>query len=163
MWRRVRELTQREETHWRLLKSLPGQRNAALRWPLHFSQICGGVGLKALPDTPRVMRHGDLNRKVFINVHVAGILLICRPEDVPLFQMTVVATLQMKVDGPHLLASGELMMYLKKRSTLKEDGILIRPNPTYVPKLISLLKISGRRRVFLITRLWNHSPSTLRT
>ena len=29
------------------------------------------------------MRHGDLDRKVFINVHVNDILLICKPEDVP--------------------------------------------------------------------------------
>ena len=52
----------------------------------------------------------------------------------------------MKVDGPHLPASGDQVLYLKKRSTLKEDGILIQPNATYVPKLISLLKISGRRK-----------------
>ena len=69
----VCELTQREETHWRLLKCLPGQRNAALRWHLHFAQICEGAGLQAFPGTPAVMRHGDLNRKVYINVHVDDI------------------------------------------------------------------------------------------
>ena len=39
-------------------------------------------------------------------------------------------------------------MYLKKRITMnmKEDGILIQPNATYVPKLSFLLKVSGRRR-----------------
>ena len=142
----VRELTQRDETHWRLLKCLPGQRNAALRWHLHFAQICEGAGLKAFPGTPTVMRHGDLDRKVFINVHVDDILLICKPEDVPWFQQTVGATLKMKVDGPHLLASGDQMMYLKKRITMKEDGILIQPNATYVPKLTSLLKVTGRRK-----------------
>ena len=52
----------------------------------------------------------------------------------------------MKVDGPHLLASGDQMMYLKKRITMKEDGILIQPNATYVPKLTSLLKVTGRRK-----------------
>lgn len=29
---------------------------------------------------------------------------------------------------------------------MKEDGILIQPNATYVPKLSSLLKVSGRRK-----------------
>eukprot|EP00435_Cladocopium_sp_Y103_P021663 s3453_g5.t1 len=82
--------------------------------------------------TPTVMRHGDLNRKVFINVHVDDILLICKPEDVPRFKQTVGANLKMKIDGPHLLASGEQVMYLKKRITFKEDGILIQPNATYV-------------------------------
>eukprot|EP00435_Cladocopium_sp_Y103_P036864 s1251_g9.t1 len=142
----VREMTQRSETHWKLLKCLPGQRNAALRWHLHFANICEGAGLQAFPGTPTVMRHGDPNRKVFINVHVDDILLICKPEDVPWFKQTVGATLKMKVDGPHLLASGEQVMYLKKRITLKEDGILIQPNATYVPKLISILKVSGRRK-----------------
>ena len=29
---------------------------------------------------------------------------------------------------------------------MREDGILIQPNAIYVPKLVSLLKVSGRRR-----------------
>ena len=90
----VRELTQRDETHRRLLKCLPGQRNSALRWHLPFAQICEGAGLKTFPGTPTVMRHGDLDRKVFINVHVDDILLICKPEDVPWFQQTVGATFE---------------------------------------------------------------------
>ena len=84
----VRELTQIDETHWRLLKCLLGQCNAAFRWHLHFTQMCEGAGLKAFPGTPTVMRHSDLGRKVFINAHVDDILLICRP-----------ATLKMNVDG----------------------------------------------------------------
>eukprot|EP00435_Cladocopium_sp_Y103_P048567 s2915_g14.t1 len=105
----------KEDTRWRLLKCLPGQRNAALRWHLHFALICEDAGLQAFPRTLTVMRHGDLNRKVFINVRVDDILLICKPEDVPWFQQTVGATLKMKIDGPHVLASGEQVMYLKKR------------------------------------------------
>ena len=142
----VRELTQKGETHWKLLRCLPGQRNAALRWHLHFAQICEGAGLQSFPGTPTVMRHKDLDRKVFINVHVDDILLICKPEDVPWFQQQVGATLKMKVDGLHLPASGDQVMYLKKRITLKEDGILIQSNATYIPKLTSLLKVSGRRK-----------------
>ena len=40
----------------------------------------------------------------------------------------------MNVDGPHLAACGE--QYLKKRIAMREDGILIRPNARYVPKLV---------------------------
>ena len=70
----------------------------------------------------------------------------------------------MKVDGPHLLASGDQMMYLKKRITMKEDGILIQPNATYVPKLTSLLKVTGRRKKgFPSMRRWNHSAQTLQS
>eukprot|EP00435_Cladocopium_sp_Y103_P069481 s701_g33.t1 len=52
----------------------------------------------------------------------------------------------MKVDGLHLQASGDQLMYLKKRITMKENGIVIQPNATYVPKLVSLMKVSGRRK-----------------
>eukprot|EP00435_Cladocopium_sp_Y103_P067204 s1010_g29.t1 len=52
----------------------------------------------------------------------------------------------MKVDGPHEQASGSQLMYLKKRITMKENGILIQPNATYVPKMVSLMKVSGRRK-----------------
>ena len=42
----------------------------------------------------------------------------------------------MKVDGdgPHLLASGNQLMCLKKHNATKEDGSLIQPNGTYVPE-----------------------------
>ena len=90
------------------------------------------------------MRRKDLDRKVFINVHVDDILLICRPEDVPRFQQTVGATLKMTVDGPHLPAIGDQLMYLNKRITLKEDGVLIQSSAAYIPKLILILKVSGR-------------------
>ena len=38
------------------------------------------------------------------------------------------------------------MFYLKKRITLLPEGILVQPNGTYIPKLINMVKISGRRK-----------------
>ena len=105
-----------------------------------------GAGLVAFPGAPTIMRHADVNKKIFLNVHVDDILLVCNPVDLQWFQETIGATLTMKVDGPHQQGSGEQLMYLKKRITMREDGILIQPNATYVPKLVSLLKVSGRRR-----------------
>ena len=29
---------------------------------------------------------------------------------------------------------------------MREDGILIQPNATYVPKLVAMMKTNGRRR-----------------
>ena len=49
-------------------------------------------------------------------------------------------------DGPHLPASGEQLIYLKRRITLREDGILIQPNATSVLKLEVKMKMSGRRK-----------------
>ena len=142
----VKERTGKADTHWFLKRCLPGQRNAALRWHQHFGEICEGAGLVAFPGAPTIMRHADVNKKIFLNVHVDDILLVCNPEDLQWFQETIGATLTMKVDGPHRQGSGEQLMYLKKRITMREDGILIQPNATYVPKLVSLLKVSGRRR-----------------
>eukprot|EP00435_Cladocopium_sp_Y103_P016569 s1241_g4.t1 len=142
----VREWTGRADTHWLLKRCLPGQRNAALRWHQHFGQICEDAGLRAFPGAPTVMRHEDLSRRIFLNVHVDDILLVCKPEDVRWFETTIGARLTMKVDGPHEQASGSQLMYLKKRITMKENGILIQPNATYAPKLVSLMKVSGRRK-----------------
>ena len=50
------------------------------------------------------------------------------------------------------------MFYLKKRITLLPEGILVQPNGTYIPKLINMLKISGRRKkVFHIMRFSKHT------
>ena len=96
-------------------------------------------------------------------MHVDDILLICWLEDVPRLQQSLGATLKMKVDGPHLLAIGDQLMYLNKRITLKEDGVLIQSNATYIPKLTSLLKVTGRKKkhVCHIMLHWNHSVQTL--
>ena len=83
---------------------------------------------------------------MFVNIHVDDILLVCKPEDVEWFQHTVGETLTMKVDGPHKLGSGSQLMYLKKRITMVPKGILLQPNSTYIPKLVALMKVSGRRK-----------------
>ena len=142
----VRQQTGKEHTHWLLRRCLPGQRNAALRWHQYFGNLCEGAGLTAFPGTPTVLRHKDVQRQMYANVHVDDILLVCKPEDVKWFQDNVGSGLSMKIDGPHLPASGTQVMYLKKRIAMRSDGILIQPNATYVPKLISLLKVSSRRK-----------------
>ena len=52
----------------------------------------------------------------------------------------------MKIDGPHAPGSGSQLMYLKKTVTMKPGGILLQPNSTYIPKLVALMKVSGRRK-----------------
>ena len=133
----VRQQTGTAHTHWLLRRCLPGQRNAALKWHQYFANLCEGAGLTSFPGTPTVLRHKDIQRQMYANVHVDDILLVCKPADVKWFQETVGAGLSMKVDGPHLLASGTQVMYLKKRITMRNDGILIQPNATHVPKLTS--------------------------
>ena len=78
-------------------------------------------------------------------IHVNDILLVCNPGDVEWFQSTVGATLAMKV-GPHEPGSGSQLLYLKKRMTMKPGGILLQPNSTYIPKLVALMRVSGRRK-----------------
>jgi hypothetical protein len=52
----------------------------------------------------------------------------------------------MKVDGPHMPGDGSQVMYLKKRMAMRPGGILMQPNATYIPKLVGLMKVSGRRK-----------------
>ena len=132
-------------THWLLKRCLPGQRNAALRWQQHIGGLCEHADLEAFLGAPTILRHRDLKRKVFVNTHVDDILL-GNPGDVEWFQSTVGATLTMKVDGLHEPGSGSQLMYLKKRMTMKPGGILLQPNSTYIPQLLVLMRVSGRRK-----------------
>ena len=144
MW--IRKWTGNPHTHWLLKRCLPGQRNAALRWHQHIGGLCEQAELEAFPGAPTILRHRDLSRKVLVNIHVDDILLVCIPGDVEWFQSTVGATLTMKADGPHAPGSGSQLMYLKKRITMRPGGILLQPNSTYIPKLVALMKVSGRRK-----------------
>ena len=93
---RVRESTGKSETHWLLRRCLPGQRNAALRWHQHFEKICEAAGLRSFPGSPTVLRYENLMKKIYVNVHVADILL--SRKEVQRFQDAVGSTLTMKVD-----------------------------------------------------------------
>lgn len=141
----IQEMAQDGATHWLLRKCLPGQRNAALRWHEHFTELCTAAGLEPYPGCPTVMRMKDNQRTVFLSVHVDDILFLGKPEDVKRFKETVGSCLTMKADGPHGQGSGEFFHYLKKKIALSPEGVLIQPNNTYIPKLVSLLNISGRR------------------
>eukprot|EP00435_Cladocopium_sp_Y103_P035839 s3673_g9.t1 len=144
MW--IRRWTGNPHTHWLLKRCLPGQRNAALRWHQHIGGLCEEADLEAFPGAPTILRHKDINKKIFVNIHVDDILLVSNPGDVEWFQQTVGATLTMKLDCPYLPGSGKQLMYLKNRMTMQSDGILIQPNSTYIPKLVALMKGSGRRK-----------------
>ena len=141
----IQELAQDGATHWLLRKCLPGQRNAALRWHEHFTELCMAAGFEPYPGCPTVMRMKDKTRPMFLSVHVDDILFFGKPEDVKWFKETAGQSLTMKIDCPYEHGSGGVFHYLKKRITLSPEGVLIQPNNTYIPKLISLLKISGRR------------------
>ena len=95
----VRERTNKTHTHWLLRRCLPGQRNAALRWHQYFGNLCEQAGPVSFPGTPTVLRHRDIKRQLYANVHVDDILLVCKPEDVKWFQETVGAGLTMKTYG----------------------------------------------------------------
>ena len=50
-------------------------------WHDFFNGLCSAAGLVAFPGAPTVLRHLDLDRSIFVNVHMDDILLISRPQD----------------------------------------------------------------------------------
>jgi len=142
----IRELAQDRATHWLLLKCLPGQRNAALRWNEHFTGLCSEVGMESYAGCSTIMRLIQGDRRIYLSVHVDDVILICKPEDVEWLSQTVGRTWTMKKDGPHRQGEGGSLYYLKKKITLLSEGILIQRSNTYIPKLTALLKTSGRRK-----------------
>ena len=129
---------------WLLHRCLPGQRNAALRWNEYFTEICKGCGLVPYPGSPTIFKHKDDERKIFITIHVDDIMVVSSQNDAEWF-LEQIKMLTLKKDGPHDQGSNQKVFYLKKQITLMDDGILIQPSSTYIPKLIALLKVSSRR------------------
>ena len=143
----IRDLSPEDRfTVWRLKRCLPGQRNAALRWFEYFSNLCQSAGMESYKGCPTIMKLVNSERRVYLSVHVDDVLLVGNEKDLEWFKKEVASGLTIKVDGPHAQGSGDTMFYLKKRITLLPEGILVQPNGTYIPKLINMLKISGRRK-----------------
>ena len=143
----IRDLSPEDKsTVWRLQRCLPGQRNAALRWFEYFSNLCQSAGMESYKGCPTIMKLVNSERRGYLSVHVDDVLLVGSEKDLEWFKKEVASGLTIKVDGPHAQGSGDTMFYLKKRITLLPEGIWLQPNGTYIPKLINMLKISGRRK-----------------
>ena len=76
----VKEMNPNSPGFWRLLKCLPGQRNAALRWYEHFRKIVEEEKLEAYEGMATVMRHAT--RTIFLRIHVDDVLAVGEREDV---------------------------------------------------------------------------------
>lgn len=74
----------------------------------HFAKICEAVVRRSFPDSPTVLRYENLMREIYVNIHVADILLARK--EVQWFQNAVGSTLTMTVDGPHRPAGGQQLM-----------------------------------------------------
>ncbi len=64
----IRELAQDGAAHWLLKKRLPGQRNAALRWNEHFSELCAEVGMGPYAGCSAIIRMIQGDRRVYFSV-----------------------------------------------------------------------------------------------
>ena len=83
----VRDLAQGEQANnplltaerWKLLKCLPGQRNAALRWSEHFKELVEKMNFESYNGMPTVFKHST--RKMFLMIHVDDVLVASGIED----------------------------------------------------------------------------------
>ena len=99
----------------------------------------------SFPGTPTVLRHKDITRQVYANVHVETSYL-----SQPRRRQMVSGNSWLWVDDENrwapFVGSGSQVITWKKPITMRGDGILIQPNATHVPKLVSMMKVSARRR-----------------
>ena len=129
-------------TNCALKRCLPGQRNAALMWSNHFKDLMLAEEFESFSGMPTVYRHKS--RMMFLTIHVDDVMLVRGEEDFVWFR-SVTTTLTMKSSAPHYARSGDVLYYLKKRISLLEPGILIQPNPSYISKMVELLKVQGKK------------------
>jgi len=67
----------------RLLKCLPGQRNASMRWYEYFRAVVEKEKFEAYEGMPTVMRHSE--RAIYLTIHVDDVLAVGEHEDVKWF------------------------------------------------------------------------------
>ena len=127
---------------WKLLRCLPGQRNAALRWADHFRELMVEHGFIPFKGMPTIFRHPS--KKIFLTIHVDDVLIVADGEGYEWFRHAT-RSLTLKVEGPFHQDSHQTIYYLKKRITLSSEGIFIQPNSSHISKLASLLKIDGKK------------------
>ena len=77
----VQELGEKDATNnpllkaekWKLLKCLPGQRNAALMWIELFKELVEKAGFQSYKGTPTVFKH--VEKTIFMMIHVDDVLV----------------------------------------------------------------------------------------
>ena len=102
--------------YWHLLKCLPGQRNAAMRWSEHFRSVAERHGFNAFAGMTTIFRHES--RTVCLTIHVDDILLVGNVDDIKWFSETFGSIFTMKSSEVVSVSTGGELSYLKKRITL---------------------------------------------
>ena len=134
---------------WLLKKCLPGQRNAAMRWSDKFRLVSEEHGFESFPGMPTIFRH--ISRELFLTIHVDDILVIGSADDIQWYDKTFKQIFTMKNSEMCSVASGGEINYLKKRITCmvsspsQAPGILLQPNKSYIPKLVQMFKLDGKK------------------
>ena len=109
-----------------------------------FANLCRECGMVAYSGRPTIFRHEGPSKHVYLTIHVDDVLLVSSAEDAEWF-LKCISKLTVKKDGPHAQKSNAKVFYLKKQITLCDEGILLQPSSTYIPKMVSLLGVTGRR------------------
>ena len=139
----IREILGREDlVYWKLLRCLPGQRNAALEWRKHFSSLC--AKFLFYPYKGGTIYRHEKGRQ-FLSVRVDDIILVAEEQDHYKFLEHFSKILKMKADGPYGTSLPGTLFYLKRKLTFDERGLEIAASSKYVPKLLSVLKLQDRR------------------
>ena len=136
-------------TFWLLKKCLPGQRNAAMRWSDKFRSISEQYGFESFPGMPTIFRH--VNKDLYMTIHVDDILLVGSESDIQWYDETFRQIFTMKNSETCSIATGGKINYLKKRITCmvgspsQAPGIVLQPNKPYIPKLVQMFRLDGKK------------------
>ena len=144
----VKEMNPNSPRFWRLLKCLPGQRNAALRWYEYFRKVVEEEKFEAYEGMPTVMRHAT--KRIFLTIHVDDVLAVGAREDVQWFVDKFSKKFSVKSSELVSVETGGEVSYLKKRISFiprgsQRGGVVVRPNKSYIPKLVDMFKMDTRR------------------
>lgn len=95
--------------YWVLHKCLPGQRNAALRWKEHITEVCQTYGFMSYEGSA-VYKHV----KAYVSIHIDDIIVISDAEFIEEFTGNLKEHFKLKLDGPHGQSQAGALYYLKR-------------------------------------------------
>ena len=130
-----------------LKKMLPGQRTGAAGWYNFANQLLNEFGLSAFPKQPTLyskkVKRGKEWEWLILDLHADDGVVVGDDSISEEFFEFLGTKVKFSRDGPH--GVGGEFNFLKKKYQILEGGIICRPDPIHIKKLVELV-LSGRWR-----------------
>ena len=135
---------------YKLLRNLPGQRNAAALWFRGFKDVSTEFGLESDVMQPTLMRKvgsniDDKEGQIFLTIHVDDLVIVADEGEMQKFMKFLRSkNWSVEVKGPFNMSLGRFK-YLKRNIEVVEGGVTIRPDARQIEELAELCGVTKQK------------------